>query len=137
MFQASFSFSAMSSPAAYGEHSFSASPFLTHPGAVLREFESRCFPFFSVRASLLNPAVHILQVNASLGNLYRHWLQSSLTFLPCKCRSRNSYYSFHGGQALYLLLQSVHCKSRGVAATPKRCNITLIRCNADINTVRV
>jgi hypothetical protein len=22
----------------------------------------------------------------------------------------------------------VHCKSRGVAATPKRCNITLIRC---------
>jgi hypothetical protein len=31
----------------------------------------------------------------------------------------------------------VHCKSRGVAATPKRCIITLIRCNAEINTVRV
>jgi hypothetical protein len=30
-----------------------------------------------------------------------------------------------------------HCKSRGVAATPKRCNITLIRCNAELNTVRV
>jgi hypothetical protein len=31
----------------------------------------------------------------------------------------------------------MHCKSRGVAATPKRCIITLIRCNAEINTVRV
>jgi hypothetical protein len=31
----------------------------------------------------------------------------------------------------------VHCKSRGVAGTPKRCIITLIRCNGKINTVRV
>jgi hypothetical protein len=45
MFQASFSFPGMSSFGAYGEHSFSASPFLTHPGAVLREYESRCFSF--------------------------------------------------------------------------------------------
>ena len=43
--QASFSFSGMSSLAAYGEHSFSASHFLTHRGVVFREFESRCFPF--------------------------------------------------------------------------------------------
>ena len=65
------------------------------------------FPFFSFRASMLNPTVRILQVNASLSNLYRHLLQSPITVLPSKCLSRNSYYSFHGCPALYLLLQSV------------------------------
>ena len=91
---------------------FSATPFLTHPGAVLREFESRCFPFRGQGLAANSRSTYTAGQRHSLGNLNRHWLQSSLTVLPSKCLSRNSYYSFHGCQALYLLLQSVFISRR-------------------------